>query len=305
MKLRSGTLIVVLFIGVNYFTLAPDAEYKKSVQEQVIVAIKYYKDKAYNYYQKITGQIPPPIITNHYGDWIQFQIVCDAFLMDSHQAEEIFARYIRSRNSVIQESTRNRQLNPNRMSREDGLAVFTKRQRSIIDSFKNTIINDFTAGELAAIEELLLYPRIFPNPDLRALRMIKLDDNQRKAIRPLAIQMIKSYPKFTLGYPTTEIIVNAESNESGGEKAERLNNQELLKAQINKSLTEKQAAQWKGQLGKALEAVQEYRDHQEYRSRYFFTRRRFPLTTNNAENTTEDAGKNTPGNADRKTPARL
>ena len=72
MKHRLGILFIVLLIGLDLSGTYLDSTSKANLKSKIALAISYYKEKAWFYYRRFTGEIPPQIVINNPREWSRF-----------------------------------------------------------------------------------------------------------------------------------------------------------------------------------------------------------------------------------------
>ena len=103
-----------------------------------------------------------------------FEIVCDALLLNKQQSVDLFANFIDTIARQFQRIIQNKQLIPDPPPDEKGIHPYWKVYQGVIALFREDQKDNFTPDELDLICELIRYPRIVPDTDVRALRKVLL-----------------------------------------------------------------------------------------------------------------------------------
>ncbi len=278
MKNRLFVFLSALLIGFNFVILSPDESVKKDIHNKVALAIEYYRDKASYYYRKLTGQIPPAIVSNHYREWLYFEFLCDALLLNPKESENLFVVYIRSRIEIIETLRRTQQPNSPRISRRGGFERSGEIQAMIIDTFQAKVKDRFSMAELVLMKEILTQQWMIPDLDLRAFRMIALNENQRNVIQPLSTDLIRAQ---CLPYPTFSAKdILEEDREKIAQAKER------FMKKVSEQLTDEQLQYWKTKYPGAQQEIDSFSEYQRYRSNLYTGR-----PTNDKRNQNEISSK--------------
>ncbi len=260
MKHRLACIFIGLLIAINVFAFLPDREFKRSMQEKIAYAIRYYKDRAWHYYLQATGQIPPPIIAYNQNEWMHFETACDALLIDNRTSIDWFKQYLDIQKGVMKsffdESQKNavresKEPQRRRMSPREGFSEFQKIRQKIVGRFLIGIRDGLTEEECRTMETILLHPYTIPVAELRALRRIPLREEQRTSLNPFAHRLAQAMAAYSPQYPGDDV-------HPSEEKRVEICKQDFL-SQIQEELTRTQIDQWKSQIGRHQNSVREFR----------------------------------------------
>ncbi|MBN2330044.1 MAG: hypothetical protein JXR73_23085 [Candidatus Omnitrophica bacterium] len=260
MKHRWTIPLVLILIAVNVIIKIPDPELKKVFAEKVNCAIEYYKERAHHYYLQCTGQLPPAIITKHYREWLRFQILCDALLLDSHKSIELFCLYIDAQDKVRDHRIHESQLEPENMLPEPGLQLYHRINREIVSAFKMNAQGMLTHDELSVVDNVLTFRGVAPDIDLRALRLTRLNDVQRKSMRPYSVQLVEFLLSKPSEYPWTLEKGKAEPTPPSPADRDSLESpKHHLMIKANQILSNDQIQEWRSMYAKANQTIEDYR----------------------------------------------
>lgn len=259
MKQRLACFFIGLLIAINVFAFLPDREFKRSMQEKIAYAIRYYKDRAWNYYLQATGQIPPPIVAYNQNEWMHFETACDALLIDNRTSIDWFKEYLNVQKDAMKSFFEDSQKKAareskvplmRRMSPRDGFAEFQKVRQKIVGRFMIGIRDDLTEEEYRTMEAVLLRPYTIPVAELRALRHVPLREEQRTSLIPFAHRLGQAMSDYSPQYPGDDVHPDEE-------KRVELCKQEFL-SQVQQKLTQTQIDRWKIQIGHYRNSVRDF-----------------------------------------------
>jgi len=259
MKHRLAFIFIGLLIAINVFAFLPDREFKRSMQEKIAYAIRYYKDRAWHYYLQATGQIPPPIVAYNQNEWMHFETACDALLIDYRTSIDWFGQYLDihkgAMKALYEEFRKNeprvsKRPFARRMSHLEGFAEFQKIRQKIVGRFLIGVRGDLAEEECRTMETILLHPYTIPVAELRALRRIPLRDEQRTSLHPFAHRLAQAMAAYSPQYPGDDV-------HPGEEKRVELCKQEFL-SHVQDVLSPAQIDQWKSQIGRSQSSVREF-----------------------------------------------
>ncbi len=187
MKHRWILVVIVLLGGMNEFRIRNH----ESVAEKIAYAINYYKQEAQHYYLQFTGQIHSPLVIQNDREWREFEPFCDALILDIPAAEKLFSIYLTISDKIHDQRDPNPLFGRGRMrwrhEREDG-----SFRQEVVTRFQQAIQGKVTQQEVNAVDALMIGRWYRGNPDLRALRYVGLEEEQRKQLLPYTIFLVQN-----------------------------------------------------------------------------------------------------------------
>lgn len=248
MKHRLSILFIVILIGFNGLTFF-DEQSKKSVQGKIAFALDYYRERAWFYYRRFTGQIPPDIIMKNHWEWTHFSPVCDALILNNSQSIDWFKLYLESRDEALKKvaEIENDGWNPPNSQSPSSPPPrrrfpFEQMQRDIFTGFQQKIKSQLTEKELAMVEQIFSTPWMDPDADLQALRFLALNENQRAELKPFAMGVVQARLTARPWFPNSRrprFDENVDENDAAIKTAKK-----ILIEKTKEILTTKQVEKW-------------------------------------------------------------
>ncbi len=192
MKLRWVISIIVLLSVSNYLRINTNGKLNQFVAAKIEYAIDYYMKQAQNYYLQLTGQIPPPLVNKHFREWRQFGSLCDALILDSDKSLQLFTIYLDSLDYVRRQRSPKPTNKGGKFDRDRFEQHFKKFHQKMVKRFEEKLKDQLPEKEIKVVDTVLAMHPYIPDAELRALRFVSLQDEQRDQLLPYSIKMIQN-----------------------------------------------------------------------------------------------------------------
>ncbi len=176
------------------------------------------------------------------------EILCDALLLNAEKSEQVISTYEEISGQLF-EKMRGENTDWQSMSREERRERFEQFQNNMAIALKKELKDILSEKELKDIEPILSLRFRTPVPELRGLRLIELKEEQRAALKPLALQL-------------TEAIIPAFPRREGVSEEAQKKFDDVKSALVSKAeevLNDEQKQAWRSkseEVQKEIEAIQ-------------------------------------------------
>ncbi|MGI6455509.1 MAG: hypothetical protein ACOX5R_07765 [bacterium] len=186
------------------------------------------------------------------------RILADVLLLDTEKAEKVEAAYTESREKQMRDGG---SADFRNMSNEERQEWFTKSQKNTVADLKESLKDTLSEEELAVVEDLLMRRVSTPVAELRALRQIDLQDEQRQKLQPAAIELGKKIVPGGFGF------FGSRRSDSEREEAEKAftESKTTFIALVEETLSDEQVTEWKEKTEAVNKEIEERRERMRQR----------------------------------------
>ncbi|GEM_PF-5950351 len=185
-KVRFIVCIVCLFVAQVWMDWNDNA-IKVFVAEKIGYAWKYYKQQAWNYYLDVTGQLPILVHIERHPEFARIQVLSDALVLNENESKKLDSSY---RNVFHATMAPLQRRGWRRYDREDWREDEDRHFQQTLVEFKQQAKEKYGEAELDIIEKVLSRPIATLDPHLRALRFVRLREEQRTLLLPYASRLV-------------------------------------------------------------------------------------------------------------------
>ncbi len=200
-KLLWPTLLISLLF--TFKICMCNSEIRNSIQEYIGYAAEYYQQIAQHYYLKYTGQLPDPPEPRYSPKRESFVTLCDFLLLTEEESEDLYDFYDQTYERAMRKTRRSNRRTPAANPRSF-FESFDQLHKEVAEKMM-TKFSEFPEeidGEL--IETIISRPFSFPIVELRALRSIDLDWEQRKELLPYTARLAECRVPFHRSFSRRE-----------------------------------------------------------------------------------------------------
>lgn len=182
-------------------------------------------------------------------------VLSDVLVLDKETTDKVVELYQKVGEKRRQE-WQNSGVDFQSMSNEERRKFFNTYRQNVAADMKKELKEVVSEKQLEQVEFLMMLRVIFPDPELRGLRMIELKDEQREKIQPLALSLGKKI------VPSQFRFFGEQMDEAEREKAQKTFEEEkksFLEG-VNNVLSEEQQEAWKEKIAAINKELKELRE---------------------------------------------
>ncbi len=182
-------------------------------------------------------------------------VLADVLVLDEETTDQVVELYQKAGEKRRQE-WQNSGVDFRSMSNEERRKFFNTYRQNMAADMKKELKEILSEKQLEKVESIMMSRVIFPDPELRGLRLIELKDEQREKIQPLALSLGEKI------VPSRFRFFGEQMDEAEREKAQKSFDEEkksFLEG-VNKVLSEEQQDAWKEKItaiNKEIEVIRE------------------------------------------------
>jgi hypothetical protein len=126
-------------------------------------------------------------------------ILCDALMLNQEKSDKVVEIYGEVSGKRMEE-WRNSGTDFQSMGDEERRKMFTEYRQNVTADMKDKLKDMLSEKEMTVVEPILNLRVYSPDPELRALRLIELKDEQRKKIQPLSMVLGPKMVPASVGF---------------------------------------------------------------------------------------------------------
>ncbi|MDP8243184.1 MAG: hypothetical protein P9L94_03820 [Candidatus Hinthialibacter antarcticus] len=187
-------------------------------------------------------------------------LLSDALLLDQATTDNIVEKYSEISGKLWQEAQNSGQ-DFQSMSDEERRKAFSDFRKKTIVGMHEGLKDTLSEEQLKEVEPVMMVRVFSPSPELRALRLTELKDEQKTQLQPLALSVTKKM------VPSNFAFFGSQMSEEEREKAQTAFDEELasFKKKINAVLNEEQKAAWQEKIDAINKEIEELRAQRQNR----------------------------------------